>query len=409
MPRSRIVFFVIIGAALLIVLFSVVLSPQLDSLNANQNATATAQFVRDNVLTLHVNYGTEKRDWFEKAVATYTAQNPNVRIVLEGQGSMDSYQSLSQLTDSSTTFDRNKPIPILWSPAASIQVNLLNSATTNATLNRELAIECKRLVLSPNVIMVWESRAQVFDTYYKDKGGFTFDNLVNALTDPNLQGLWEKIGGDPKWGYIKIGHSSPQRSNGGMMALIMFANNFYKKTGAVSAAEVNEAGFREWLKAIQDAATKPFIASSGTFADDVIAKGPSAYDVVIVYEALGIESFSKAVGRHQQGVRFIYPTYNLYSDHPICLIDHPSFTAREKETARGFVSFLLTPDIQRLALDTGWRPADLSIPVFGGGGKFDATDLKAAGVGSDVGQEVQIPDGIAINNLLTLWNRLVNP
>lgn len=408
MSRSRIVFFVIIGAALLVVLFSVVLRPQLESLSVTQNATATAQYLRDNVITLNVNYGTEKETWFEAAVTDYNRLNPNVRVVLEGQGSMDSYQSLSQVTDASTTFDRNKPIPILWSPAASIQVNLLNASTVNSTLNRELATQCKRLVISPNVMMVWENRAKVFETFYKDKGGITFNNIVNALTDPAIQGRWEKLGGDAKWGLIKVGHTSPLRSNSGIMTLIMLANNHFDKVGAISASEATDPAFTEWLKNFESAATRPFISSTGTFANDVIAKGPSAYDFVLVYEALAIENYNNAIGRHQQALRIIYPPYNLYSDHPICLIDHPSFTAVQREAAQKFVTFLLTPDIQKLALESGWRPADLSIPIFGSGSKFDAADLKAAGIGPDVGQEIQIPDGTTINTLLTLWNRTVN-
>jgi ABC-type glycerol-3-phosphate transport system substrate-binding protein len=408
MSRSRIVFFVIIGAAVLVVVFSVVLRPQLESLSVSQNATATAQYLRDNVITLTVNFGTEKQEWLEKAVAAYGQVNPNVRVVLDGQGSMESYQALSQVTDNSDNFERNRVLPTLWSPASSIQVNLLNAATVNSTLNRELATDCKRLVISPNVMMVWESRAKVFETYYKDKGGITFNNIVNALSDPNIQGRWEKLGGDAKWGLIKVGHTSPLRSNSGIMTLITLANNYYGKVGAISASEATDTGFADWLRVMESATTRPFISSTGLFADDVIAKGPSAYDFVLVYEALAVERYSRAIGRHQQTLRFIYPPYNMYTDHPMCVIDHPSFNTVQRDAARNFVTFLRTPEIQKLALETGWRPADLSIPVFGSGSKFDAPDLKAAGISADVGQELQIPDGTTINTLLTLWNRTVN-
>ncbi|MBX3083813.1 MAG: substrate-binding domain-containing protein [Anaerolineae bacterium] len=404
MSRSRIVFFVIIGLAVLVVLITTLIQPQLERMNVSQNATATAQYDFEHTITLTINFGTEKEKWLTDATTRFMQANPNVKIELDGQGSMESYQALSLLTPSSAALDKNYAIPVLWSPASTIQVNLLNAT------NPDLLKNCKQLVISPTVLMVWEDRAKVFEAYYKDKGGITFENLVNALTDPSIQGSWEKLGGKASWGLIKIGHTNPLKSNSGVMSLITFANNYYKKASAVTSPQVTDAIFREWLKGIEDATTRPFIDSTGTLTDKVINQGPAAYDFVVMYEALAIENYKNAVGRQNQTIRIIYPPYNLFSDHPMCLVNHPSITDAQKRTATRLMDFLLSKDIQQLALTYGWRPADTSIPIFGtsSDSPFEEAEIKAAGVGTEVGQAIEVPDGATINDLLTLWTRIIN-
>jgi Bacterial extracellular solute-binding protein len=392
MARSRLVFFLILGAALVVVLAATLISPQLQALNSSQAATATAQFIRDNNTTLRLVYGTEKERWLTDAVARYSTTNPGVKIELVGQGSMESYQALSQVNETSTSLPRNEPIPVLWSPASTIQVNLLNAASKTA-MNRELAVNCKRLVLSPLVIMVWEDRAKVFEAHYKDKGGITFANLYDALHSTDISGKWSAIGGQAKWGLIKIGHTHPMTSNSGTMTLVALGNNYYQRTAAITVPEITDDKFVEWMATLERAVTTPLISSTGTFANDVIVKGPASYDFVVVYEALAIEHYKNAVGKQGQGLRLVYPEYN------------PSISPRQREAALAFQAFLLSPEIQKLALTYGFRPADPSVPIFGAGSDFDSAELKAAGVSNDIGQELQVPDGNTINQLLTVWKR----
>jgi len=258
---------------------------------------------------------------------------------------MEDYLAFSQANDANPRLDRGEIIPTLYSPASSIQVNLLNSVTKN-WFSRDLAVDCKRLVLSPTVIMVWEDCAKVFETYYKDKGGITFTNLVTAL-DPQgvINAKWEKLGGSSGWGLIKVGHTNPMESNSGTMILITLANNFYHKVNAVTVADITDDKFVNWLNIMEQAVTTPLIRSTGLLADDVIAKGPASYDFVLVYEALAIEHYKNAVWRHGQPLRIVYPTFNMYTDHPLCLIDHPAITQRQRDAGHKFQEFLLTPSL----------------------------------------------------------------
>lgn len=409
MSRSRLIFFGIIGVALLVVIGANVLLPAFQGSEADRNATATANSataIANSATILNVNYGTEKEKWFVKATELFMAANPNIRVNLIGQGSMASYAALSQITETSTKLGSN-PIPVLWSPAATIQVNLLNSKNQ---LGKELATSCKRLVLSPLVIMAWEDRAKAFETSYQNKGGITFTNLFDAVDRAGTaKGRWDAIGGKTDWGYIKIGHTDPDSSNSGMMMLLGLANNFYGRTQALTSAETTDDKFIKFLIEIEKSVTTPLGASTGTFMNDVIVKGPSSYDFVIVYEALALENYKNAVGRQGQPLRIIYPAFNLYSDHPLCLIDHPSITPVQRAAAQRFQEFLLTPEIQKLAVTYGFRPADPGVAIFGSATYFDDPDIKAAGLSANVGQEMQIPAGDVLINLLNSWRRNAKP
>ncbi|HVO69603.1 MAG TPA: substrate-binding domain-containing protein [Aggregatilineaceae bacterium] len=416
MSRSRLAFFAIIGLAVLVVIVAGIVVPVINQgqisatqTGTYQSATSTVNALRANVTTLKVVYGTEKDEWFKPAVQQFMAQNPDVNVILDGEGSMDVYQALSHLTPTSTSIDklssaRDNDIPTVWSPASMIQVNLLNG--TNQMNSDHLATNCKSLVLSPLVFFAWQDRADAFSKKYPD--GVNFGNLYDAFNPKGtIKGTWGTLGGNPNWGLIKLGHTDPRKSNSGIMMLVAMANNMYKTTKAVTGAQVSDAAFQDYVNVIESGINPPLISSTGTFADDVIAKGPAAYDVVVVYEALGIENFDRAQGRQQQSLHVFYTPFNLYSDHPFCTIDHPAITQKQRDAAQKLQDFLLSQDIQRLALKYGFRPADTSIAIFSSDpsnpSPFDK--YKSNGISSDIGQLIAIPDGPTINNLLAVWSR----
>lgn len=99
MSRSRLVFFAIIGIALLFVAATVVV-PSIFKPIADTQATAQTS---QNTTQITVVYGTEKEQWFQDAIAKFQTVNPNIKITAVGQGSMDAYRSLSQITQGGTT------------------------------------------------------------------------------------------------------------------------------------------------------------------------------------------------------------------------------------------------------------------------------------------------------------------
>ncbi len=435
MSRSRVVFFVIIGAALVLVLGLTVIAPALNicigSQTANCNATATAQtssgnataasvaatatvqFARANTITLRVIYGSEKQAWFTDAINRFEQTNPGITIDAVAEGSVQGYNALSQLTPNANTLTGGDPIPAVWSPASQLEVNLVNS---NTQMGHPLAVSCKQLVISPVVIISWAERAKAFADFYKDKGGITLANLEDAL-DPQgkVGGKWAGLNANANWGYIKFGHTDPTQSNSGLMTLVLVANNFYNRATPMTVADITDGKFVNWLTVFEKANTvtpgSQAASSTGFLVNDMVVKGPSQYDFVMAYESLAISNFQNAQGRQGQFFSISYPQFALESDHPFCIIDHPSITAAQRDAAKKFQDFLLTSAIQKLALTYGFRPADPTIPLFGANTPFDDASLVAAGLGADVKnggavQAIQSPDGPTLQQLMLGWRRI---
>jgi ABC-type glycerol-3-phosphate transport system substrate-binding protein len=117
MPRSRILFLIILGISVLIVaIIALNNRPVSPEEQAQSNATATVaarNALLANTVKIVVSYGTEKRRWLEDATMRFEAMYPNIDVELLGEGSMESYRALSNVTDSSATYWRNRPLPIL--------------------------------------------------------------------------------------------------------------------------------------------------------------------------------------------------------------------------------------------------------------------------------------------------------
>ncbi len=406
MPRSRILFLAILGMAVVIVgIIAINNQPVSPEAQAQRDATATMaarNALLANTVKIVVSYGTEKRRWLEDATARFEAQHPNIDVELLGEGSMESYRALSMVTDSTATYWRNRPLPTLWSPGGRIQVAMLN-----ADQGREFATQCKDLVLSPLAFIMWEDRANVFESFYKDRGGVTFENIEDALSEAN-GGRWGAIGGDPNWGLLKIGYANPNESNGGFMFLMALTHAYLDRTTEATIAELSDPSFAEYARRIARAISIEPLNSSGILMDNMMRQGPATYDMVILHEALAIENYQIAIDRHGQPLRVFYPKYNLYSEHPMCLIDHPSITAQQREAARMFQDFLLSREIQELARIYGYRPAVTDVPIFVSDSPFNEARLREAGISNNIGQTLVQPDGNTLKQLLTIWNRAVN-
>ncbi|HLY28056.1 MAG TPA: hypothetical protein VKQ72_17050, partial [Aggregatilineales bacterium] len=71
MTRSSVVFVAIIVVALVIGIGLSVVKPMLDQRTQQDSVAATANFVKNNITTLKIVYGTEKEEWFRDAITRF--------------------------------------------------------------------------------------------------------------------------------------------------------------------------------------------------------------------------------------------------------------------------------------------------------------------------------------------------
>ncbi len=102
--------------------------------------------------------------------------------------------------------------------------------------------------------------------------------------------------------------------------------------------------------------------STGNLMKDMVSKGPSAYDALVVYESVAIDYLKVARGRWGD-LRVAYPTRNLWSENPYYILDVPWSSKDQRQAADAFLSFLMSEPAQTQALAHGFRPANINIPI----------------------------------------------
>ena len=340
-------------------------------------------------------YSTEKKGWIEFATEAFNKENPKIAVKLVGKGSLEAAQSIVE--------GREKPV--LWSPADSMGINLAESDWETKNGSRLVAPEGSEdgpqpLVLTPLVFVVWEDRA---DALLKaGKGQVSWKTIHDAIQ--SNQG-WPAVGGKPEWGFVKLGHTDPTRSNSGLAALLSMTIEFYKQASGLEVGQLLKPEYQTFVKQIEKGVTQ-FEASTGTFMLDMIRFGPSKFDIAWVYENLAIEHLENAQGRWGN-LKVYYPATTIWSDHPVALLQTSWVTDAQKKAARKYLAFLRSRAQQEQALRFGFRPADPSVQTRSADTQNPFTRLAQYGIAVDVPPAAGTPSGPVVRNLSMMWSRVV--
>jgi ABC-type Fe3+ transport system substrate-binding protein len=343
-----------------------------------------------------VAYGTEKEQWLKAAVERFAATNPRVsgrpvQIVLEGKGSREIVTDIVQ----------SGYQPTVVSPASSVQIALLRDQWAKKSNGASIFFTGtdapQPLVLTPLVLVAWKARG---DVLWPNGAQNFWQNLHTVLAAKDGYASL----GHPEWGFVKLGHTSPELSNSGIQALMLLAYGYNNTSSGLTSADVLNDGFRSWLGEIERAVPQ-FGESTGLLMTDMLRFGPSKYDMVIVYESLAIENIQVAQGRGGD-IHVYYPPATVYSDHPYAVLDAPWVSPEQRQAAGLFRDFLLGTDMQTLAMNQfGFRPANLSVPINLSDPNNPFTRYASYGITYDVAQQVEVPPGDVLDTLIELWRR----
>jgi hypothetical protein len=333
-----------------------------------------------------IAYGTEKQRWLEWAVQQYqaTSAGKHTQINLIPMGSMEGAHAAI----------RGDQRIQVWSPASSVYKDTFvedwqSKYSTNPILREE------PLALTPMVFVMWEERYQAFQSHY---GTVDFDTINRALHEP---AGWQTIGGHPDWGLFKFGHTNPVDSNSGIQALLLAGHSYFKKTGDLTVSEVTDAGFQAWLARLESA-TNSDSNSTGNLMREMVLKGPSSYDALLVYESVAIDYLKNAEGRWG-ALHIVYPEYNTWNDNPYYILNATWSTEEQRQAAGKFLDFLLSEPVQRESIVHGFRPANPSVPTRTPDSPW--TRFAVNGVKIDLGKICPPPKAEIATNLLASWQR----
>ncbi len=342
---------------------------------------------------IRVVYSTEKKEWIEAVTADFGKQHPEIKVALIGKGSIDAAQDILD----------GKLQPVVWTPADTMAMNLLSSDWQTKNHSEIVASAGddapQPLLLTPLVFVAWQDRA---DALLKASGGaISWKAISKAVTSP--QG-WPAIGGQARWGFVKLGHTDPTKSNSGLEALYLMTLEYYGKQ-KIAIEDLLDAKYQDFVKGIEKGVTK-FESSTGTFMTDMVRFGPSKYDIAVVYESLAISQLGDAAGRWGK-LKVYYPSTTIWSDHPVALIEGPWVTEPQKAAGRKLIAFLRSKPAQQRALEFGFRPADTSVPIVSNDPQNPFTRLAADGITVDVPPAASPPEGPVVRNLMMMWTRVV--
>lgn len=369
--------------------------------HTNAPATPTVTPSRDGARTepsgpteITVVYSTETDAWLRPQVAEFERANRDVRVRLQGMGSLEAERSIAD----------GRVRPTLWAPADTVPVELLEqdwrASHSSPVVARDGSRWPRPLVLTPMVFTVWQSRASSLG----DASVLPWSRLTSVARSPRG---WASLGAPAAWGSLKFAHTDPTRSHAGLQALVLMAYGFFGRTGRLTPSDVSSANFEAFVQTLEaaDTASDRGTGSSGEFAQTVAVQGPGRYDVAMMYESQAIASMEVARGRWGEELRVYYPTINAWSDHPLCLMQGDWVSPAQRSAAERLADFLRGTGAQTAAVHHGFRPAEASVPLVSDDPENPFVRYRSQGVRIALAQVADPPAPQVLEALSNTWRR----
>ncbi len=344
-----------------------------------------------NAVRIVLAYGSEKKTWLEEQLAAFAASAPQVdgRPIVVEPRAMGSGEALQAIL-------RGELTPHVLSPASGAYLTLLNDGwRAKSGRAAALAPPGEPLLLSPIVIALWKPMAEALGWPGKRIG---WSDLLRVARQP---AGWGALG-HPEWGAFKLGHTHPELSNSGLLAVLAAAYAGAGKTRGLTAADLRRPPVRTFLGAVERSIVH-YGTSTGFFADRMRARGPEYLSAAVVYENLVIESYGAAPPAPMPIVS-IYPREGTFwCDHPYSILDAPWVTRPERKAAEALLAFLRARPAQERALALGFRPGDPAVAL--------AAPIDGAH-GADPKQPqtlLEIPEAATLTALLQAWRAAKRP
>jgi Ca-activated chloride channel family protein len=337
-------------------------------------------------------YGSEKQKWLEDVTEAYRKTHPTVegRPVQIKLKAMGSGETMDELLEEGTQAH-------LVSPASGAYLELGNARARALRQPALVGPVRPSLVRSPVVIAMWKRMAQALGWPDQPIG---WKDLYDLANTPNA---WAARG-FPQWGSFRLGHTHPESSNSGLIALFSQVYAAAGKRAGLTVADVQRRETGDLLKVLQRSVIH-YGSSTGFFADTMFTgDGPSFLSAAVLYENLVVQSYTQPsyASKLTDEVVAIYPKEGTFwSDHPVAVVERDWVSPAHRQAASDYVRFLLQPEQQRKALQYGFRPGVAGLPL---GSPIE----KRYGVDPDKpapAEELKPPSVEVMNACLEAWKK----
>ncbi len=264
------------------------------------------------------------------------------------------------------------------SPDSSIWLHQLDQlhAEQVSDPNAFLVSQTRHYAISPIVIAIWKDAA--LELGWPDRA-LGWNSLVNhALANPDF--TWS--------------HPSTASASG----LLATLAEFYAASGVTRGLTPEDLQKPETIARLQqmEGTVSYYGEGEWAIAQQVNERGREYLDAFVAQEQL-------VVWLNQQGheIIAIYPVEgSLWEDHPLALLEIEGLTNDQRLAFEEFASYLESPEAQAGVLNSGYRPADLSLDLKGEHSPLKATN----GVNPDEPRTtMQLPGAQVIDQVRNVW------
>jgi Ca-activated chloride channel family protein len=302
-------------------------------------------------------YGSEKQDWIDAVTPAFNDAHhtlPDGKIIHISTKPMGSGESKDDILAGRLRAD-------VWSPASSVFVALANAQSQ--TQGGPLVKQTQNLVLSPVVIAMWKPMAEALGWPGKAIGWSDIGALAAEKDAWSQRGL-------PQFGKFKFGHTHPEFSNSGLIAVLAETYAAAGKTRNLTLDDLNRPEVAGTLGAIEHGIVH-YGRSTGFFGKRMAQYGPKYLSAAVMYENMVISSYADS-GRSADGAGSAPPLVAIYpkegtiwSDHPAAVVERPWVSDDQRAAGKVYLDFLLAAPQQQRALQLGFRPAegDVASPI----------------------------------------------
>jgi Ca-activated chloride channel family protein len=348
------------------------------------SAASPAAVAPAGSLEIVFTYGSEKEEWVKDVTAAFNAEKHTTasgKAIFVKAVALGSGECIDELVQGTRQAH-------LTSPASAAFIKLGN-AQWRAKTGKDLIGATDNLLLSPVVIAMWKPMAEALGWGQKAIG---WADVLALARDPKGWGAH----GHPEWGAFKFGHTHPEASNSGLIALFAEVYAAAGKLRDLGTADVAKPKTAEYVAAIEKAVVH-YGSSTGFFGRKMFERGPGYLSAAVLYENMVIESYSS---KYQPPfpVVAIYPKEGTFwSDHPVGIVEREWVTPEHREAAKAYIQYLLAPAQQAKAVPYGFRPAAVDVPL---GAPIDA----AHGIDAkEPKTTLEVPSVETIDAILNLW------
>lgn len=302
------------------------------------------------ILQLLLLYDGEKQAWIEEVTSQFNQAHYPIsdgQIIRVKTIPMNSWQIIDEV------LSENRQAHLL-SPAADIFIQLGNTKSQLQT-GQDLVGYTENLLLSPIVIAMWKPLAETLGWSRQPIG---WADMVALAKNPQGWAAYHY----PQWGNFKLGHPHPEYSHQGFLSLFTQVYAAANKLTELTLTHINQPSVGTYLHDIQQTVIH-YGHSSHFVQQEFLRGGPTYLSAAVCSEHQVIQSYQQ-----QASLAFpivaIYPKEGtLWSEHPIGLVERDWVTPVHREAALLYIEYLLANPQQERALQYGFRPTNVQIPL----------------------------------------------